>query len=100
MAKRKLRKGGAELYLMPRPTIKRAEIAEMVRLRGVIRRDRQRLIEMGLSIMARMQKGIELELCSTPVEVQEYSWGASRGSRLLVDGRPVDDFSTLQGGPL
>lgn len=82
---------------MPTPTIKRSEIAELVRLRGCIRRDRQRLIEMGRSVLSRMQKGIEIDPCATPVEIQEYAEGAAHGFRLLVDGRPVDDFRSFGG---
>jgi hypothetical protein len=81
------------LFLMPVPKIKRSEIAEIVRLRGVIRRDRKRLLEMGRSVMARMQKGIAVEPSTTPVEVETRECDSGILTRLLVDGRPVDDFS-------
>lgn len=87
------RKPAPMLFLMPVPRIKRSEIAEIVRLRGLIRNDRKRLLEMGHSIMARMQKGIEPEPCATPLEVETCECGSAIMTRLLVDGRPVDDFS-------
>lgn len=83
----------AMLVLMPVPRIKRTEIAEIVRLRGVIRSDRKRLLEMGHSVMARMQKGIRVEPGSTPVEIDTSEYGSAIMTRLLVDGRAVDDFS-------
>lgn len=84
---------GTMLFLMPTPKIKRSEIAEIVRLRGVIRRDRKRLLAMGHSVMARMQKDVEIQPCATPVEVETCECGSAIITRLLVDGRAVDDFS-------
>lgn len=81
------------LFVMPKQKITRSEIAEIVRLRGVIRRDRKKLLKMGHSVMARIRKDIEVEPCTTPVEVETCECGSGIVTRLLVDGRPVDDFS-------
>ena len=84
---------GHTLILVPAPRIKRAEISEIVRLRGSIRHDIRKLTGLGHSVLSRMQKGIEIEPCATPVEIEEVEQGCCIMTRLLVDGRPVDDFS-------
>lgn len=77
---------------MPSAIIDQDRISEIINLKNLIRRNLKMLRSLSEETLSMLQKGCEVEPGPSLVEVDCVARGGEIVTRLLIDGRPIEDF--------
>ena len=80
------------LAVMPQPEVEQGSLAAIVGRRNAARALVHELREDSLRILRLLEKGSHVEPGIHTAEVHECAWKGRITKRLLVDGRPVEDW--------